>query len=650
MALLDRLLGRSSSSSPPVILTPRETVVGSWPEWWETIRADISSSSPARLFRSQPHLRTVVSFRARNIAQLGLHVFERVDESDRRRDRTSVVARALRAVDGVMTPYEMIFALVGDLDLYDRAHWLVVESADLPSGWMIRRLPPSWVTPEEHTAFEVLSWRISHGKQSVVVPADRVLSFTGYSPTDPRTGSPTVESLRETLAEQIEAAVYRKQVWKRGGRVSAVLQRPMGAPEWSDAARETFREDWYAKFTGRGPNAGGTPILEDGMTLQRIDFTAQEQQFVEAAKLSLTTVAAAYHVNPTMIGQNDGANYSNVREFRKMLYGDTLGPLVAQIESRLNAFLLPMLGVDPDRFYVEFNIEEKLQGNFEEQAVALQAATGAPWMTRNEARALRNLPAVDGGDELITPLNVLVGGQASPLDSGEQNRRSATPRIAGARVRVKTGADEEDVDELSRVLIRFARRQRDVVLSHLGAKADVSWWDDERWNRELGDDLYAAFVALSSTLGRRAILAAGGSVRSFDVTRLTKYLQVKAEAMAVEINATTLEQLEAALDDPEGDVAHVFDVAEESRWPAIAMTTATTLAGFATVEAAKQTGGARKTWHVNSGNPRPSHAVMDGETVPIQEEFSNGMRWPGDSTDADEVAGCTCSVDFIYPD
>jgi hypothetical protein len=47
----------------------------------------------------------------------------------------------------------------------------------------------------------------------------------------------------------------------------------------------------------------------------------------------------------------------------------------------------------------------------------LQASTGAPWLTRNEARARANLPAVENGDELVTPLNVLVGGQASPLDS-----------------------------------------------------------------------------------------------------------------------------------------------------------------------------------------------------------------------------------------
>lgn len=38
-------------------------------------------------------------------------------------------------------------------------------------------------------------------------------------------------------------------------------------------------------------------------------------------------------------------------------------------------------------------------------------------MTRNEARRMRNLPAVEGGDDLVTPLNVLIGGQANPQDA-----------------------------------------------------------------------------------------------------------------------------------------------------------------------------------------------------------------------------------------
>src|SRR5690606_40685990 len=98
--------------------------------------------------------------------------------------------------------------------------------------------------------------------------------------------------------------------------------------------------------------------------------------------------------------------------------------------------------------------------------------------------------------------------------------------------------------------------------------------------------------------------------------------------------------------------AHVFEVAESSRAPEAATTFVSFASGFGAVEAAKQRAGnsATKTWVVNSANPRPSHAAMDGETVGIDDVFSNGLPWPGAmGADADEVAGCQCSVMISIP-
>ena len=40
---------------------------------------------------------------------------------------------------------------------------------------------------------------------------------------------------------------------------------------------------------------------------------------------------------------------------------------------------------------------------------------------------------------------------------------------------------------------------------------------------------------------------------------------------------------------------------------------------------------------------------MNGETVPINAVFSNGMEWPGGiGADVDEVAGCQCSVTINF--
>ena len=71
---------------------------------------------------------------------------------------------------------------------------------------------------------------------------------------------------------------------------------------------------------------------------------------------------------------------------------------------------------------LEFNVQEKLRLAFDDQARIFQTATGGPIMTRDEARERLNLPKKGGdADVLIVPMNVSVGGQASPTDSGSQN-------------------------------------------------------------------------------------------------------------------------------------------------------------------------------------------------------------------------------------
>lgn len=613
--------------------------------------------TPAQMWATQPHLRTVVSFLARNIAQLGLHSFKRNGE-DRQRDLRSTFAVTMRRPNPDQTAYDLVYGLVGDLALYDRAYWMLAPDATGPSGWMIRRLPPSWVTPNYRDSFSVESYGVlgRTPDEVVTVPAEDVIAFTGYHPADPRKGSPTVESLKGTLQEQIEAAKYRAQVWKRGGRVSAVLKRPIGSPDWSPEARERFREDWYSTYSGDGPRAGGTPLLEDGMDLQTIDFSAKDQQFVEATKLSFATVAAGFHVNPTMVGILDNANYSNVREFRRMLYGDTLGPLIAQIEGRINTFLLPRLGMNNQTFYTEFNIAEKLQGSFEEQASVMQTLVGAPLMTRNEGRSKFNLPALPDGEGLVTPLNVLIGGQASPTDSGSQNElpKSITYQLDqgthtyGSTPRLKAGPSDNHRTKVEQVLSAFFDRQGKVVLARLGAGAD--WWDDKRWNKELSEDLLRVSHTLASLLGK-AEADRLGFPDGYDPDRTVNFLQSVSERQATNINETTQQQVQSVIDSGEGEPADVFDMAKASRAAGIAVGVAGFVAGFSSTEAGKQIAFDHnvepvKTWHTGH-NPRGHHARMDGETVPINETFSNGMDWPGGGGPDD--IGCNCSVSVTIP-
>lgn len=617
--------------------------------------SDDFSQDYAEIYRVQPAVRTVVDFLARNIAQLSLHSFRRISDTDRERLTDHPVARILGRPNPRTTQFRYLRSLVSDIGLYDVHFSLKLFEQGLPN---LVRLPPAKVAiAGDEDWLEPQAFVVSGSKGSIVLPAERVLYFRGYNPVDARTGLSPIESLRRTLAEEYASGQQREQTLRNGARLSGYLQRPADAPTWSDPARQGFKQAWRQQYSGwSATEAGGTPILEDGMTFVPAAMNAVDLQYVEARKLSVYEVARAYFIPPPMIGLLDEATFGNIEEQHKMLYADTLGPWLQEIQQEFSLQLIPELP-DSENVYVEFNLAEKLRGSFEEQAAQLQTSVGAPYMTRNEARARANLPAIDGGDELVTPLNVLIGGQASPTDSAPTPDGALSWRIPGQKsIEVKARPTSGHQKKAAEVIAKFFGRQESSVRSALGAKAADGWWNEDRWNDELAAELYAVSALVSKAVARTQLDQLGVDPNEYDVDRTLAYLSAVSRANAKSINTATKRQLDAALDDPDdpmGQVTHVFDVAKSARADQAGLTIATALAGFASTEAVNQVKGQRtatKTWIVTSSNPRSAHAAMNGETVPIDQTFSNGAKWPGDSLalDVDDIAGCRCDlrIDF----
>lgn len=597
----------------------------------------------AALYRSQPHVRTVISFLARNIAQIGLHTFERVSDVDRKRLTAgdSPLAALIAKPNPRTTRYRWLEALVSDIGIYDVAcHVKLKGDGEVPGGLL--RLPPAQIEPVGDSWQWADKVRFRGSKGKIDLDAADVVLIHGYHPTDSRWGLSPMETLRQILAEEWAATQYREQLWRNGARFPGHIERPAEAPKWSDPARERFRQDWRGLYTGDGPGAGGTPVLEDGMKFVGAGITPAQAQYLETRKLTREEVAAAFHIPLPMVGILDHATFSNIEEQHKHLYQDTLGPWLAMIEQELALQLVPEFDTS-GRVYVEFNLAEKMKGSFEEQAASLQTAVGAPWLTRNEARARQNLPQIEGGDALVVPLNVLTGGQASPTDAGSQNRNAAP----GPRVKARPENHDEKAEQ---VLADFFARQGRSVLSRIGAGRE-DWWDGERWDGELSSTIAGLYLLTATEAGRQTLASLGIEPDEYDETRTEAFLLEAARRSAEEINAATREQVQMALDDGSDDApARVFESAQTVRAIGAAAAVVSFASGFGTTEAARQRSqGATKTWLVTSSNPRASHAAMNGETVPIDEPFSNGLDWPGAFGPADEVAGCMCSVAVNIP-
>lgn len=658
MGFWDRLLGRDQPASyePAQIVQPEPyepyyataglPVMDPGTPLEEYLQSGGYRSGIERFWKTQPNLRKVVDFVARNVSSIPLNTFERISDTDRRRLRGEPLADLMRNPRRGVGAYRFWHAVISDGLLY--ARWAVmwatakdgkVELLHIPS-WRLRfdMDPLRRITGIRYWAGDSLT----RGDQWIDVPMESVIYDVDYAPRT--AGLSPVETLRDILDENVEAVKYRRQLWANGVRTPAYVTRPTGVQWGSEERRQRVIEQIRAAYTADGTNAGGMPLLEDGMEIRALDvFAPQSMQDIQGRQLTAIEVAAAYHIAPELVGAREGT-FSNIDAFRQMLWGVSLGGYITAWEQAINATLVPALAGDRD-VYVEANVEGKLRGSFVEQTTIMQSAVGAPWMSRNEARAMQNRPPMPGGDELVTPLNVLIGGQASPRDSAPKTARA---EVKDAAVRIKGSASEPHAELAASVLRAFFKRQAASVLSAMGAKAGPSWWDQKRWDRELSDSIYGLAMQVTADVASETLDLLGFDPGDYDSGQTTAFLRAVAQSRAGMINAATLRQLANAADpDSDTEPVDVFDAAQDSRSDIAGATLATTLTGFAVIEAAKQVAPNRatKTWVVTSGNPRPSHAAMDGETVAVNDVFSNGAAWPGDPVlGVDGVAGCTCDV------
>lgn len=594
----------------------------------------------------QPSVRKVVGFIARNVASVPLHVYERVSDTDRRRVRDHELARLMSSPAPLTTAYRFWELVLIDKLLHDR--WCVFKEPTLDGGMQLARVPVRRFKFKSDGLDRVTAVMLYENSRWVEHDPTQFLFDRGYAARGANGTSPA-ETLKQLLAEAAEAVAYRRGVWKNGARVPAVLERPIGAPPWGKEAKGRFKQSWQ-NFVRGGGREGGTPILEDGMKLVKVDaFSPKDSQDLDGRKLTDIEVATAYFIAPELLGIREGT-YSNVEAFRQALYRDALGPYIDGWVQTINAMLTPDLAGGRD-LYVEAHVEAKLRGSFEEQARILSTATGRPWMVTDEARGRMNLPALGGDAELlVTPLNVTVGGLASPRDTGDQNRGSASREAKSKALEEGLTPVWRERQALEHDLERYQQRLAERVLSGLGAKAAGPL--DEAFELEPANEELRALLA-----GRARRLAQAGAAEVLDEWNpdrdgwspdvMDPWLAKAAESNARRMNQGLYEQLAEVVLGPDWEDA-ARQVLLAAGWAGLwAITIGTESSSFGRHDAAQASGLTTKTWVTTSSNPRPSHAALAGMTIPADAVFATGGRWPGDPFQpVDENAGCQCVLQY----
>ena len=640
-----------------------------------TVQGDASTQvlnmKAKELYQTQDNLQAVVNFLSNSIAQLPLKVYVRNGETERERDRTSEAAKLLWRPNEDQTSFEFIRALAVEYFVFGSVFVWVLPDPKSESGKQLRIVPTEWLVynyEDAQTPYAPNTIRIctKNGGTAVDVPRSEFVQFRTYSAGSPGGYLSPISALRQTLTEQVEAGRFRRQLWKSSGRLNAQIIRPKDVAPWDDEQRRKFATAFREAWGAGGSKAGSIPIMEDGMEIKPFSTSFKESEWSQSVILTREAVAAAYGVNPSLIWHSNTQTYASSKDNARALYAECLGPVLQMLQQRINAFLLPMVGADPNT-YVEFDLTEKLKGSFEERASIYQSAVGGPYLTRDEVRAELNLaPLPDGqGEQIITPLNVVTGGQASPQDTqGDAYDYPGIDNQAKSRecscksckeveeIRIKGRSTKEDDEKVEEVLNDFFKRQAKSVIAKIGADNN-DFWNSERWDKELTEDLEPVLISIADKHGKET----AEILKSEYNTELTRAYLSKASYMrAKKINENTLAKILEDMENDEPDTAHVFEVRENTSG-VLAKSAAGSITSFAVSEATSQAisdGAPRvvgkiveKEW-VTGANARESHAAMNGERVPIDADFSNGQHWPGeDIGDPTESCGCNCTTEIV---
>lgn len=213
-------------------------------------------------------------------------------------------------------------------------------------------------------------------------------------------GSSRIDSAKEAINVLMSMKNYQKTFFDNSAVPGIILITPNPL---SDRVKNRMIQQWMSKYN---PAKGGKrPLILDGEfkveSLSKYNF--KELDFVESVKAYETTILKALGVPPILL---DSGNNANITPNLKMFYLQTVMPLVNKTVQALELYF----GYD-----IKPNTQEvlALRPELREQANFLSTLTNAGIMTRNEARDVLRLEAIDNevGNELILPANIAGSAQ-----------------------------------------------------------------------------------------------------------------------------------------------------------------------------------------------------------------------------------------------
>lgn len=197
------------------------------------------------------------------------------------------------------------------------------------------------------------NWRFIEPANMLHIP---LFSFDGLKGLSP------IEHAKQTIGVAKATEKYGARFFGNGSRPGGILKPSQGyRPD--EKSLSTLRESWQSMQGG--VNQGKVAILPGEWEWQQITLSPEDSQFLKTRQYTRTEIAALFDISPHRLGDTSRMSSSNHEQASLQFVTETLRPYLTQIEQEVERKLMPQIGRAAGQYFAEFDVRERLRGDFE---------------------------------------------------------------------------------------------------------------------------------------------------------------------------------------------------------------------------------------------------------------------------------------------
>lgn len=242
-------------------------------------------------------------------------------------------------------------------------------------------------------------YRYTTPRGVITLGSEEVLHFKSHYTVDGLVGISVRDHLASTIQGNIKAQDFINKTIRSGMTAKSVLNY---TGSLNDKSVQTLLAEVtkYAKGEMRDKGIENIIPMPVGFSLSPLNLKLADSQFLELRQYSALQIASAFGVKPYQVGDYTKSSYASAEAQQLSFLVDTLLYIIKQDEEEI-AYKLLNTEEETNGYHAKFNTGVMLRADQKTQIDTLSTAVSNFLLTPNEARERLDLPAKEGGDQLL---------------------------------------------------------------------------------------------------------------------------------------------------------------------------------------------------------------------------------------------------------